>query len=104
MEDADWHEAFDTYFQTRRPERMNLWGMVKYGAVAAHRREKCAAEGLHSSAIPSCEDCRFGCREAMQSEHPAPVIVEWLNREQSDERDDEEVEGLEEGDEKGSKK
>jgi hypothetical protein len=40
----------------------------------------------------------------MQSEHPAPVIVEWLNREQSDERDDEEVEGLEEGDEKGSKK
>lgn len=88
MTDTDWREAFDTYFQACQPGKMNLWGIVKYSAVAAHRRERCAAEGLHSSAIPSCENCPFGCRDARKPAGPAPVIVEWLNRDDSEDDDD----------------
>jgi hypothetical protein len=76
---VEYREALEIFFDSPRPGLFHLVPYQKYARVAAHRRERCAAEGLPAWAIPSCKNCEFGCRQARKPAGPPKVVLDYFN-------------------------
>ncbi|PTB76367.1 hypothetical protein M440DRAFT_1391879 [Trichoderma longibrachiatum ATCC 18648] len=78
LHDPDWADYWDEHYKCRG--EINRRRYEHYGAVARHRREVAAEQGLGEEAVPGCcsRGCEMGCRD-MKETPAAPVIREFLS-------------------------
>jgi hypothetical protein len=75
LEDPEWESAWTLYFRSHADTTIDLQRLGRYAAVARHRRERTAEDGLREWEIPRCHGaCVFGCGQLKEA--PVPREVE----------------------------
>ncbi|KAJ6445072.1 nucleotide-binding, alpha-beta plait [Purpureocillium lavendulum] len=77
LHDPEWEEHWDRHFEAR--DEINLRTWERYGAMARHRRERAAQEGVEQWRVTACcgggiSPCEWGCG-TMKT---AKVVVDYL--------------------------